>query len=81
MLYAELSSSFKNYRIMEMQDFKKHPELETEFRKSSKNYTATEIAYITRFFGGDKTIKETDFSTANLEIVKTFINENSLYHI
>jgi len=73
--------TLKNYKFMEIQDFKKYPELETEFRKNSKNYPATEIAYITRFLGGDKTIKETDFSTANLEIVKTLINENSIYHI
>lgn len=57
---------------MEMQDFKKYPELEQEFRKNCKNaYAATEIAYITRFLNGDKTIKETDFSERNLEIIKS----------
>lgn len=56
---------------MQMSDFKKYPKLEKEFRENKKQiFAATEIAYISRFLDGDKTIKETDFSKRNLEIVK-----------
>lgn len=57
-----------------MEIFKKYPELEKEFRANIKqSFAATEFAYIERFLNGDKTIKETDFSTRNLEIVKSII--------
>ena len=59
---------------MTMQDFKNRPELENEFRTNSKNFASTEIALISRFLDGDKTITENDFSKRNLEIVKELIN-------
>jgi len=61
---------------MEMANFKQHPELEKEFRTNSKNFAATEIAFITRFLNGDNTIKESDFDKRNLEIVKQLTDKN-----
>ena len=58
---------------MEMTIFKNHSELELQFRTNAKNFAATEIAYISRFLNGDKTIKESDFSPKNLEIIQSLI--------
>ncbi len=57
---------------MTMQDFKKYPELEKEFRNNCKNqFASTEIAYISRFLNKDKTITKNDFSDSNLKIIQS----------
>lgn len=72
---------------MEMTIFKNSPELEVQFRQNKvQKFAATEIAHVSRFLNGDKTIKESDFSPKNLviiqsliivePIVKTFKNKN-----
>lgn len=54
---------------MTLEDLKKYPKLEKEFRANSKGYPATEMAYITRYLNGETTLLWC-FSNDNLEMVK-----------